>query len=583
MAQHDYVIANGTGAAVRSDLNNALAAIVSQNSGATEPATTYAYQWWADTTTNLLKLRNSANSGWITLFQLDGEWSTIALENGSAAAPSIYFKDSGTDTGIYSPGTDQVAISTGGTGRLFVNASGNVGLGTSSPSFAAHISAAKNTSQLFVGITGLSSVDDYAQIGFGTGSTAAGSIRLGFDNPAGVTNTYLSFYNNNGSSVVERMRIDSSGRVGIGTTSPGSALNIANNTSTNAGGIRLQNATGGNIAALYTNIDNFYMGIAGAHVFTNYDNTSERARIDSSGRLLVGTSTARNNFFNTSGLGGPLQVEGANNQAGRNVSNTYGSATNEGPIITLAKHRSNSIGGNDVVANNDELGSITFQGSDGTQFVPGAYVQAFVDGTPGADDMPGRLVFSTTADGASSPTERMRIGADGMSQMFSANDTLQTRNSNGAGTTYAFIRGIYSATGTSAGGTTSFIVYTNGNVQNTNNSYGIISDAKVKENIVAASSQWSDIKNIKIRNFNLKAETGYETHRQIGVIAQEVEEVSPGLVYETPDRDEDGNDLGTVTKGVHASVLYMKAVKALQEAMERIEILEQRLADAGIT
>jgi hypothetical protein len=67
VATHDYVIANGTGAAVRSDLNDALAAIVSNNSSATAPATTYAYQFWADTTTGLLKVRNAANSAWITI------------------------------------------------------------------------------------------------------------------------------------------------------------------------------------------------------------------------------------------------------------------------------------------------------------------------------------------------------------------------------------------------------------------------------------------------------------------------------------------------------------------------------------
>lgn len=67
MAQHDYVIANGTGAAVRSDLNDAFSAIVSQNSGATAPSTTYAYQWWADTTTGLLKIRNAANNAWVTV------------------------------------------------------------------------------------------------------------------------------------------------------------------------------------------------------------------------------------------------------------------------------------------------------------------------------------------------------------------------------------------------------------------------------------------------------------------------------------------------------------------------------------
>ena len=131
MSQHDYVIANGTGAAVRSDLNNALAAIVSNNSGASEPTTTYAYMWWPDTTTGLLKLRNAANNAWVTLFQLDGEWSTLAVENGSAAAPSIYFKDSGTDTGIYSPGADQVGISTGGTERARIDSSGRLLVGTS--------------------------------------------------------------------------------------------------------------------------------------------------------------------------------------------------------------------------------------------------------------------------------------------------------------------------------------------------------------------------------------------------------------------------------------------------------------------
>ncbi len=121
MAQHDYVIANGTGAAVRSDLNGALGAIVTQNSGAVEPTTTYAYMTWADTTAGVMKMRNGANSAWITLYQLDGEWSTIALENGTAAAPSLYFLSSGTDTGLYSPGADQVAVSTGGTLRLTVS------------------------------------------------------------------------------------------------------------------------------------------------------------------------------------------------------------------------------------------------------------------------------------------------------------------------------------------------------------------------------------------------------------------------------------------------------------------------------
>lgn len=70
MATHDYVLDNAAGAAFRADLNAALAAIVSQNSNLTEPATTYAYMWWADTTTGILKRRNAANSGWISVMSL---------------------------------------------------------------------------------------------------------------------------------------------------------------------------------------------------------------------------------------------------------------------------------------------------------------------------------------------------------------------------------------------------------------------------------------------------------------------------------------------------------------------------------
>jgi hypothetical protein len=133
VATHDYVIANGTGAAVRSDLNDALAAIVSQNSSASEPATMYAYMLWADTTAGIMKMRNGANSAWISLWELDGTFiaTDISLSAGTAGAPSLYFTGD-TNTGIYSPGADQVAISTNGsTGELFIDNAGNVGINAS--------------------------------------------------------------------------------------------------------------------------------------------------------------------------------------------------------------------------------------------------------------------------------------------------------------------------------------------------------------------------------------------------------------------------------------------------------------------
>ena len=130
MAQHDYIIANQSGAAFRSDLNNGLAAIVSQNSGAAQPSTTYAYQWWADTTTGLLKIRNAANNAWITIGTLadvnlgllaqSGGTLTGALladDSGTAALPAIAF-DGDTNTGIFRAGADQLGIATNGVERV---------------------------------------------------------------------------------------------------------------------------------------------------------------------------------------------------------------------------------------------------------------------------------------------------------------------------------------------------------------------------------------------------------------------------------------------------------------------------------
>mgnify|MGYP003140088592 CR=1 FL=1 len=120
MATHDYVIDNGTGAAVRTDLNNALSAIVSNNSSSSEPSTKYAYQWWADTTTGILKIRNSSNNGWVELLQLDG---TLTLEDGSNSTPGLAFRDD-LNTGIFSSAADTFDISCGGTTRGSFSSSG---------------------------------------------------------------------------------------------------------------------------------------------------------------------------------------------------------------------------------------------------------------------------------------------------------------------------------------------------------------------------------------------------------------------------------------------------------------------------
>lgn len=117
MAQHDYSIANQSGLAFRQDLNNALAAIVSQNSGATEPSTTYAYQWWADTTTGLLKIRNAANSAWVTVGTLAS--ANLGLLSSSTAASTYLALAGGTVTGALEIGTTGSLVFEGSTADGF--------------------------------------------------------------------------------------------------------------------------------------------------------------------------------------------------------------------------------------------------------------------------------------------------------------------------------------------------------------------------------------------------------------------------------------------------------------------------------
>jgi len=125
------------------------------------------------------------------------------------------------------------------------------------------------------------------------------------------------------------------------------------------------------------------------------------------------------------------------------------------------------------------------------------------------------------------------------------------------------------------------IIRSNGNLQNANNSYGAISDEKLKEQIKDSSSQWDDIKALQVRKFKMKedvAKGDSDEHWKLGVVAQELETAGMGgLVDESPDLDENNKDLGTKTKSVKYSILYMKAVKALQEAMTRIETLETKV------
>jgi hypothetical protein len=459
--------------------------------------------------------------------------------------------------------TNQTIFDTGGSERARITSDGKLGLGTSSPISLCHISGPEGTyGQLRIQATG---AGEDALVAFSTASNGRGIYVDESDS------NKLKIYAGAGKGAAGEVTIDNSGNVGIGTTSPSFDLTIdkdsnsvvtsytrSYNTGSSAGGrVSAASAVGTIAISAYSaahsiwpsstvlNSDSGFTGglniyQTGANPIVLWTNDFERARIDSSGRLLVGTSST------TRGGAGDITAQGSSVGAGLRLQTSLTSPAD-------------GVG----------LGYIYY--ADAGR-IESATIGAHRDGGTWASgsSQPTRLVFSTTADGASSPTERMRITSNGHVLLNTSTDlAFFSVVDDTYGASDLFIR-------TFGASSASFIVRGDGDCENTNNSYGAFSDVKLKENVSDASSQWSDIKALRVRKFNLKTRPS-DTH--IGLIAQETELVSPGLVSELPDRDEDGNDLGTVTKSVKYSVLYMKAVKALQEAMERIETLETSNAD----
>jgi hypothetical protein len=238
----------------------------------------------------------------------------------------------------------------------------------------------------------------------------------------------------------DNITLDSSGRVGVGTTSPISKVHIQRSAVANApsrdNALYLENNANCEITMVgnpandcqirFGTSSNSFKGALEYQLDVDallaYINGSERLRIDSSGRLLVGTSNARSKFFNSSDYSGLLQIEGRTDST-RVISFVYNTSGPQQPLFVLGKSRGTAAGSNTVVQNNDNLGTISFQGADGTELVEAARISCEVDATPGANDMPGRLTFSTTADGASNAVERMRIVKDGHIYIGRTNDS----------------------------------------------------------------------------------------------------------------------------------------------------------------
>ena len=155
----------------------------------------------------------------------------------------------------------------------------------------------------------------------------------------------------------------------------------------------------------------FRLTASGTIPMTFHSNGNERLRINSSGNIKVG------GFGHNRDLGGlsvqRLHIEGTDGGSSAiglvNNQNSSGNAA-----LYLAKSRGSSVNSNTILQNGDPMGSIVWCGADGNDMISqGAAIVAQVDGTPGSNDMPGRLVFKTTADGSATATEKLRITSGG--------------------------------------------------------------------------------------------------------------------------------------------------------------------------
>ena len=346
MATHDYVIDNSTGANVRADINNVLQAILTNNSSSSAPSTTAAYMWWADTTSGTLKIRNSSDNAWVELLQLDG---TLTLEDGSNSAPALAFRDD-LDTGIYSSAANTFNVATAGVERMALGAAtifnedgadvdfriegdnqanlfyvdaGNhrIGIGTNTPSEELEVSASSNptikiastgaTPTLFIGDSNRSGANQgIAQFrGNWNGTTVA---RITFDTGSDTTNKddgIIRFDTAAAGTLAEAMRIDSSGNVGIGTTSPATPLEVRTSSDTEIAAIRT-----GSVAAklgAFASGESRLSSDGTSAFWTFYTGSSpaERMRIASDGTVQIAAGGAIAGFISSEiNSGAPFKI-----------------------------------------------------------------------------------------------------------------------------------------------------------------------------------------------------------------------------------------------------------------------------------
>ena len=324
---------------------------------------------------------------------------------------------------------------------------------------------------------------------------------------------------------------------------------------------------------------------------TGATGSAERMRITSAGNVGIGTSVPTQKFQVNSvtasdsnfAVGG-FSVTGGSTSYGENIS--YNSAGfGDGFYGTYARGTAASPA---AVQSGDEVGYFGFGGHDGTEFRYRSYIVSPVDGTVSSGTVPMAMAFYT---GAGAATERMRITSSGVviigdTTPFASNVAFQVSKSSGSdsfanfynGSTGSALGGVFVSLQPGGNNTDSYhfagvtetvaiwYLYGNGTT-----SYS--SDVRLKKNIETTRDGYlDDIARLRVVKYNWYTDSD-ETPRELGLIAQEVEQVFPGLVQDAMHATKDGQ----IHKVLKASVLTPILIKALQEANEKITALEDRL------
>ena len=306
-----------------------------------------------------------------------------------------------TNTAIRFPANDTFTVETGGTERIRIDSSGNFGVATASPAQKFHVYGNSGTTAIALGDN--STTQPYMLLEARETQNLC-TVHSRTNNP-------LTFEINQS----EYMRIKQNGHVGIGTDDPVQDLTIfadgPNLRLTHTGNTNQKNSA-------YVHVDetgmefNSYQEVTATRrpfIFTQY--TDERMRIDANGRLLIGT-TAHNGTYD--GITPHVVLEGTSYNTTTLTLFCNANSVGDSPQIQLGKSRGTSDGSATIVANNDRLGSIWIVGADGTDRNSSfAALDFFVDGTPGANDTPGRIEFKTTTDGAANPSTKLTLKSDG--------------------------------------------------------------------------------------------------------------------------------------------------------------------------